>query len=104
MPDELERLHQDHISEYYRFLGKTLLLGHRKSLDYHKKKLIAAGVGFNWIRVFVGALATLWRLGMNPKSSLEKLLKPRDTSNLEDRRQRHEGKPSTRLHQEDTIG
>lgn len=90
--DDLEDLLRRHISQYYRFLGKSLLLGHDKILDYHKKELIEAGVGFSWPRVVMGAVATLWDLAMNPKSTTEKLLKTRDSLNLTDRREGYVGK------------
>lgn len=72
--EELESLLRSHLSRYYRFLGKSLLLGHDKALAYHKKKLLESGVGFSWTRVFVGMLATLFDLAMNPKTSVEKML------------------------------
>jgi len=73
-PDEVAELLRHHVILYYKFLGKTLLLGRKKTLDYHKKKLIQAGVGFSLARVFVGALATLFDLAANPKSTAQKLL------------------------------
>jgi glycosyltransferase involved in cell wall biosynthesis len=76
-PDEGEEFLGRHVADYYRFLGKTLLLGRKKTLDYHRKKLIQAGVGFSWARVIVGALATLFDFAANPKSTTQKLLKTR---------------------------
>jgi glycosyltransferase involved in cell wall biosynthesis len=73
--DELQGLVQCHISQYYRFLGKSLLLGHREILNYHKRKLVEAGVGFSWPRLMRGALATISGHVLNPKSTVEKLLK-----------------------------
>lgn len=82
--DEVQGLLRRLISRYYRFLGKSLLLGHDKTLDYHKRKLIEAGVGFSWPRVVVGMLATLWHHAMNPKNTIDKLLKTRNSPNLTD--------------------
>jgi hypothetical protein len=73
--DELRGRVQCHISQYYRFLGKSLLLGHREILNYHKRKLVETGVGFSWPRLIRGALATISGHVLNPKSTVEKLLK-----------------------------
>lgn len=79
-PHELEDLLQRHISEYYRFLGKSLLLGQNKTIDYHRRKLIEARVGFSWARVVSGALATLWGLTVNPMNTIKKLVKTKDSA------------------------
>ena len=42
-------------------------------MTYHKAKLIEAGVGFQWPRVFFGALASVWGLAMNPGSTAKRL-------------------------------
>jgi len=76
--DELDHLMLEHMSDYYKFLGKCLLLGRRKILNYHKAKLIDAGIGFHWPRVLFGVLATLWGLVANPISTTKKLLKTGD--------------------------
>jgi glycosyltransferase involved in cell wall biosynthesis len=83
--DELEVLLRSHISEYYRFLGKSLLLGQNKTIEYHKRKLVETGIGFSWARVFGGAVSTLWTLALNPKRTVEKLAKTRDSSKVKDR-------------------
>jgi glycosyltransferase involved in cell wall biosynthesis len=65
-----------HLSGYYNFLGKSLILGRgRMFWTYHKTKLTEAGVGFNSVRVATGALATMSEAALNPKSSVEKLLR-----------------------------
>jgi glycosyltransferase involved in cell wall biosynthesis len=101
--DELRGLLQRHISGYYRFLGKALLLGHDKSLDYHKRKLIEAGIGFSWARMIRGTLATLWGLMLNPKSAVEKLLKTRERSNLTGRKENHLSTPAAMPRPGDTL-
>lgn len=64
-----------HISEYYRFLGKSLMLGRDNQFwDYHKGELIRAGVGFNRVRLTQGVLATLNDAALNPKHTLEGVL------------------------------
>ena len=74
---ELQGLIQRHMSEYYKFLGKSMLLGDSDILSYHKRKLVEAGVSFSWPRVVKGALATISGHVLNPKSTAEKLLKTR---------------------------
>jgi glycosyltransferase involved in cell wall biosynthesis len=80
--DELDSLLRQHISSYYAFLGKCLLLGRHRILNYHKKKLIELGLGFRWSRFASGILSTMWRLALNPRSTFEKLLKPEDQIDL----------------------
>ena len=75
-PDEFKIRLCRHLSGYYNFLGKSLILGcSRVFWTYHKTKLSDAGVGFNRIRVAKGALVTLADAMLNPKSSVEKLLR-----------------------------
>ncbi len=74
-PQERDAALAKHLSEYYRSLGKTLLLGQKKVLDYHRAKLSASSVGFSRRRVLGGALATLWRLGANPGESVAKVFR-----------------------------
>jgi glycosyltransferase involved in cell wall biosynthesis len=75
--DELEGLLQRHVSEYYKFLGKSLLLGHEKALTYHQKKLVEAGVGFSWPRLVKGVLAAICGYALNLKSRGEQFLQTR---------------------------
>jgi glycosyltransferase involved in cell wall biosynthesis len=78
--DELEVCLDRHLSEYYRFLGKSLLLGRDKRFwDYHKRQLTEVGVGFSWARLARGTLATLWGAVLNPQNTVERLLKRRDS-------------------------
>jgi glycosyltransferase involved in cell wall biosynthesis len=64
-----------HLSEYYRSLGKILLLGQKKIWDYHRTKLSTSSVGFSRRRVLGGVLATLWHLGTNPGESIARVFK-----------------------------
>jgi glycosyltransferase involved in cell wall biosynthesis len=57
---ELDRLMQERMFGYYKFLGKCLLLGQGRLLNYHKARLIEAGVGFQWMRVLFGVLTAAW--------------------------------------------
>jgi len=79
---EFDRLFRRHISSYYKFLGKCLLLGQSKNLSYHKKKLAELGIGFRWWRFASGTLSTVWGLAMNPKSTIDKLTKGSDHLDL----------------------
>jgi len=77
---ELDRRMREHMSEYYKFLGKCLLRGRGKTLKYHKEKLIDAGVGFQWSSVFFGALVSICDLALNPGSTAKKFLTFADLS------------------------
>jgi glycosyltransferase involved in cell wall biosynthesis len=89
--DELEVCLDRHLSAYYRFLGKSLMLVRDKKFwDYHKRQLTEAGVGFSWARLATGTLATLWGAVLNPKDTIERLLKRRDDQGLAGR-QRNRG-------------
>lgn len=101
--DELEDLLQRHISEYYRFLGKSFLRGHNETLNYHKRKLVEAGVGFRWSRVVIGALAAISGHALNPKSTAEKLLKTRSRIALSDHKENHVSRPVADTRQGDSI-
>jgi glycosyltransferase involved in cell wall biosynthesis len=71
---DLDRLLKNHLSEYYRFLGKCSLRGEHKILNHHKQKLIEAGVRFRSSRVILGGLSTIAGLAMNPSSVVKRLL------------------------------
>jgi glycosyltransferase involved in cell wall biosynthesis len=66
-----------HLAEYYRFLGKSVMSGRDKHFwDYHKGELTKAGVGFSRARLAQGALAVLYNAALNPKDTVERLLRP----------------------------
>jgi glycosyltransferase involved in cell wall biosynthesis len=72
--DELDCRLRRHVSAYYTFLGKSLILGRdRMFWTYHRTKLNETGVGFSHLRVARGVLANLAEAVVNPKSSFEKL-------------------------------
>jgi glycosyltransferase involved in cell wall biosynthesis len=73
--DELDVLLRRHISDYYKYLSKCFLLGHRQILNFHKKKLMEAGVGFSWRQLAGGMFAAMWGHALQPKSTIQKLLK-----------------------------
>jgi glycosyltransferase involved in cell wall biosynthesis len=70
-----------HLSEYYRFLGRSLMLNHdTKFWGYHTTQLAELGVGFSRARLVKGTLETLLGAFLNPKNSIHKLLKRRYNS------------------------
>jgi len=76
--DEFEDLLDGHLSEYYKYLGKNLMLGRDKNFwDYHKGKMSETGIGFSRVQLAKGLLATLSDAVLNPKNSIEKLLRRR---------------------------
>jgi len=73
--EEFEARLGQHLSDYYRFLGKALILGRdREFWNYHRKQLTEAGVGFSRARLAKGALTTLCTAALNPMHSVERLL------------------------------
>ena len=81
-PGELNVRVAQHLSGYYSYLGKSIIL-HRDKMfwRYHKAKLTEAGVGFSRIRATGAALAAALDAALNPKNSVEKLLKRRKNRN-----------------------
>jgi len=70
------------LSEYYEFLARSLVQGRDKRFwDYHKRKLTDAGVGFSRARLARATLAKICDAILNPKDTIEKLLKRRDVHN-----------------------
>jgi len=77
-PQELTICLEQHLSDYYRFFGKSLLLGRDRTFwDYHKERMAELNVPFSRSRVIRGALAELGDAILNPKHSLEKLRRRR---------------------------
>jgi glycosyltransferase involved in cell wall biosynthesis len=65
--DELERRRTQHLSDYYEFLGKSLLMQRdRQFWDYHTQQLGRSGAGYSRARVFAGAVKTLASGVVNP--------------------------------------
>ncbi len=74
--DELDRRLNSHLNDYYRFLGKSVLLGRDKQFwKYHKEKLIDAGVGFSSSRLMQGLIKTLLGAIARPRYGSKRLLK-----------------------------
>jgi glycosyltransferase involved in cell wall biosynthesis len=73
-PDEFETELDRLLSEYYRYLGTSLLIGRDKRFwDYHYKQLTEAGVGFSRTRLAGAALARLCKAVLSPYETIEKL-------------------------------
>lgn len=78
--DELQACLKTNISEYYRFLGRSVLLGRGKQFwDFHRGKLKDAGYEFNRGRVAWGTFATLLDAALRPKDVLRKMTELGDT-------------------------
>jgi len=75
---ELEIRLTAHLLEYYRLLGKSLMLGRETTFwDYHKTELIKAGVGFSHVRLAKGLAEVLGDAVLNPKATVERMLRRR---------------------------
>jgi len=85
-PQERETLLANHLSDYYASLGRSLLLGQRKALEYHRAKLSASSVGFSRVRLLGGVLSTLGRIASRPGEFIAKAFK-KTSSDLPDRAQ-----------------
>jgi glycosyltransferase involved in cell wall biosynthesis len=84
-----------HLSDYYRFLGKSLLLTRDKTFwDYHRKQLTESGAGFSRARLSKGMLAALFAALLNPKDSIERLLKRKHNQRLAHSERERKSKPT----------
>lgn len=64
------------LSEYYEFLARCVVRRRDKTFwDYHERKLNDAGVGFDRARLARATLAELFSALLNPKDTIERLLK-----------------------------
>lgn len=82
-PQEFEACLEQLLSSYYDFLAKSVKRRRdQKFWDYHKKKLIEAGVGYDRVRLARAVLGKLVSAALNPKQTLERVFKgdgiPRD--------------------------
>lgn len=76
--DELKACVEDHLSAYYRFLGKNLACWRDQEFwEYHKRGLADSGIGYSRIRLAKGAVVELCDALLNPKQTIEKLLRIR---------------------------
>lgn len=85
-PEEHRARLARHVSGYYRFLGKSLMLGrNQKFWNYHIAELNKAGVGFSRMCVFKGALETIYGAAVKPKGAMNRLLHDRRRLRVTDR-------------------
>ena len=81
--DERDSRLAEHLSEYYGYLGKSLILGRNKQFwEYHRRELTKAGVGFSRTRVVRGTLETLCDAALNPKNTVQRFLRSRHSRPL----------------------
>ena len=74
--DELDLRLNSHLNEYYKFLGKSVLLRRDKQFwNYHKGQLIDAGVGFSSSRLMQGLIKTLAGAVVRPRYGAKRLLR-----------------------------
>jgi glycosyltransferase involved in cell wall biosynthesis len=72
---EYNPLLTEHISHYYTFLGKSLILRRKRDFwSYHKKVLIQSGSGFSYSRLAMGALQFIMSAAVNPGNTARRLL------------------------------
>jgi glycosyltransferase involved in cell wall biosynthesis len=82
-PEECEIRLARHLSEYYRFLGKSLFAARSYVFwSYHRKQFQNAGLGFSYARIARGALEVVATAAVNPGATLMKLLRNRSWSPL----------------------
>jgi glycosyltransferase involved in cell wall biosynthesis len=75
-PQEFDSCLDQLLSSYYDFLARSVRRGcDKKFWDYHKKKLAESGVGFDRIRLAKAVLGKLTSAMLNPKDTLERVLK-----------------------------
>src|SRR5215472_1990156 len=75
-PEEFKTCLDQKLSEYYEFLARSVVRRRDKKFwEYHKRKLKDAGVGFDRARLARATLAKLCSALLNPKDTIEKLLK-----------------------------
>jgi glycosyltransferase involved in cell wall biosynthesis len=79
--NELRDQLAEHVSAYYQFLGKSLLLGRNKEFwAFHRQRLSEAGVSFSKTRVALGVLAAMARPVSTLKNPVARLLRLRPRS------------------------
>jgi glycosyltransferase involved in cell wall biosynthesis len=82
---EYEAELSEHLTKYYRFLGKSLLQRRERSFwEYHNRQLTQAGMGYSRFRVAFGAVATLCLFLLKPRAIARKLLKGRTKRRAKD--------------------
>jgi glycosyltransferase involved in cell wall biosynthesis len=94
-PEELELAIERHLAKYYKFLGKSLLLGRDSEFwQYHKLKLKEAGFAFSRTRVGLASLGKLAEVVLNPQASIQKWRGPKRPANAANARRSSGDQPA----------
>ena len=91
--------------EYYRFLGKSLLLRRDKQFwSYHKRELSQSGLSFSRARLARGIAETLYDAALNPKDSVVRFLHSSRKLQMKDLMQNHREKQNSCSNTADGMG
>lgn len=94
--DEFQALLDRHVATYYRFLGKSWLLGRDKNFwSYHRKQLSKSQVGYSRLRLFEGIVAAGFRSMLSPADVL--------TNALRRKRNQQEVPPDNQSHRDNRV-
>jgi hypothetical protein len=102
--DEFEALLRQHVASYYRFLGKSWLLGREKNFwTYHRKQLSDSQVGYSPVRLLMGMLTVVLHAAFSPGETLKKLLqvKRKQQNSPPDSRPYRDSKVGLQLHKKE---
>jgi glycosyltransferase involved in cell wall biosynthesis len=73
--EELQSFLGSELSNYYRFLGKSVYLARdRKFWDYHRKNLMELGLGFSRTRLALGVVENFLSAMLHPQNTIQRLL------------------------------
>jgi len=74
--EERDVLLSQQVKEYYKFLGKSLMLGRDEEFwNYHKAEMGNAGIAFNYTRLAAGVLETMCSAALNPGDTVLRMLR-----------------------------
>lgn len=95
-PEERGTLLARHVREYYRFLGKSLMLGRDEEFwRYHKSELSKTGIASNHIRLAKGVLETVCLAAINPGDTVLRMLRSKRFRRVGERISVRAGKPGS---------
>jgi glycosyltransferase involved in cell wall biosynthesis len=102
--DEFDGLLRQHVASYYRFLGKSCLLGRETDFwKYHRKQLSDSRVGYSPVRLFKAVLMTIAHALLRPGETLAKLvnIKHQRKQTAPDSRTCRDNKINLQIHKEE---
>jgi len=74
--DEMEHRLAQHVSDYYGYLGKSLLMRRDRTFwEYHTKQLSRSAVGYSRARVIAGLVRSLAWVAVNPGQASRQLFR-----------------------------